>query len=248
MNAPAPHFWRQPACGIAIQPIVDLGASLRIRCGELLVRPGSPGQTVPGVLGELERSGQMAGFTLQLLDWASTSTRRLSVNVPPGMLCDEGFVDDVVAMAGSSMNLPFVEVIEDPVPNEFRLAEHLSLLRSKGFRIAFDDYADTEAHRRRLDLVPWSRVKIDRSLLHGERTALARATRRCSTVTSDIVVEGIETDHDIAVVESLGSVTLGQGFLIGPPEHVIDLSMHSRRSESPHHGAEVHINDSLVPI
>lgn len=226
--SPAPsQFWLQPACGIAIQPIVDLSASRRIRSGELLVRPTHPDRTVAGVLGDLERTGQMTDFTLGLLKWASASTRRLSVNVPPDVLCDDAFIEALIEMAPTARNLPFVEVIENPVAQEAELADRLTLLREHGYRIAFDDYADTPAHRSRLESAPWSRVKIDRSLL-GDRTALTRAARRCSAVTSDIVVEGVETQLDLHAVESLGTVGLVQGFFVGRPELVIDLSMHAR--------------------
>lgn len=225
--SPAPsQFWPQPACGIAIQPIVDLSASHRIRCGELLVRPTHPNKTVPEVLNDLERTGQMTDFTLGLLKWASASTRRLSVNVPPAVLCDEQFIEAVIELAATAQNLPFVEVIEDPVADEAALADQLVLLRRHGYRIAFDDYADTPAHRARLESAPWSRVKIDRSLL-GDRTALTKAARRCGAVTSDVVVEGVETQLDLNAVESLGSVGLVQGFFVGRPELVIDLSMHT---------------------
>lgn len=218
-----PPFWASPQCDLAMQPIVALTASFPIRCAEVLVRPRVNGVSVPGVLDELNQSGQMEHFTLALIDWAANSVRRLSVNVPPDILCRGSFVQELELLASRHAHLPFIEVIEDPVDDEAALISNLFRLRALGFRIAFDDYADTDAHRARLGAIPWNRVKLDRSLLK-DRQALTKAVRRCSAVTTELAIEGVESHTDLETITAIGDIPLAQGYLFGRPEVVIDIS------------------------
>ncbi len=98
----------------------------------------------------------------------------------------------------------------------------LRRLRNMGVRIALDDFGTGYSSLSYLQAFPLSKVKIDRSFLLGveaDRRAmkLLRGVARLSVeLGMSVVVEGVETQQQLAVLAAEKSVSEVQGFLFSP--------------------------------
>src|SRR6185295_15926308 len=97
----------------------------------------------------------------------------------------------------------------------------LDQLQDLGERISLDDLGTGYSSLSYLHSFPLNKVKIDRSFLHGVSTSsrsltLLRGVARLSTeLGMSVVVEGFETEEQLALVAREGNVEEVQGFLIG---------------------------------
>ncbi|MCY0151784.1 EAL domain-containing protein [Hoeflea alexandrii] len=96
----------------------------------------------------------------------------------------------------------------------------LSRLRSSGCKIALDDFGSGYSSFEYLDQLPLDKVKIDRSFIRKvphsitSREIVAAINGLCSKLNLRCVLEGVETDHEMAVLEEL-QPDLIQGYLFG---------------------------------
>src|SRR5262249_51634008 len=101
--------------------------------------------------------------------------------------------------------------------------ERLDELRKMGVRISLDDFGTGYSSLSYLQSYPLSKVKIDRSFLHGVGTStrplnlLHGVARLSADLGMSVVVEGIETQAQLDLVAREKSVQEVQGFLIGMP-------------------------------
>jgi EAL domain-containing protein (putative c-di-GMP-specific phosphodiesterase class I) len=99
----------------------------------------------------------------------------------------------------------------------------LEALRARGLRISLDDFGTGYSSLSYLLSFPLDRIKIDRSFAMGlgvqERAsvvvesvaAMSRKLGMC------VLIEGVETEKQLAMIEAFGTIAEVQGFLFSPP-------------------------------
>ena len=109
------------------------------------------------------------------------------------------------------------------------VTDTINRLREMGVRIAVDDFGTGYSTIVRLTEMPVDIVKLDRALVAGvsgdDPAAVGILSAAVALVTHaglEVVVEGIETDSELAVVRELGCRT-GQGFLFARPGPAADV-------------------------
>ena len=107
------------------------------------------------------------------------------------------------------------------------LLDRISLLRSKGFRIALDDFGVLSSNIFALSNLTVDIVKLDKFLVTGvhknlKNQHIIESLRSLSdSLSFELLAEGIETPTEAACLESLG-IVMHQGFLYGRPAPVLD--------------------------
>jgi EAL domain-containing protein (putative c-di-GMP-specific phosphodiesterase class I) len=144
----------------------------------------------------------------------------LAVNVGPLTIASPGFHE---LLGGADPKRVVVELTEQAEIRDYSiLNQAIATVRSIGARLAVDDTgAGVSSLAHILKLAPdW--IKLDRALTTGVDRDPVRRALAASLVTfadetgSLIVAEGIETEHELAVLQSLG-IRYGQGFYLRPP-------------------------------
>ena len=108
------------------------------------------------------------------------------------------------------------------------LLDRISLLKSKGFRIALDDFGVLSSNIFALSNLPVDIVKLDKFLVTGIRENLKNqriieSLRSLSdSLGFELLAEGIESPDEAACLEDLG-IVLHQGFLYGRPAPVTEF-------------------------
>ena len=221
------------------QPIVDL-ATGHFTGVEALVRWQHPtrGLLPPSAfIGLAEQTGAIVGIGSWVLETAAGQVRswqrrynlpelRLSVNVSLCQLDDAGFADhvgDVLARTGLEPGSLVLEVNESVLANPSGGAtSSLEHLRLRGVQVALDDFGSGHTMIGYMRQLPVDILKIDRSLVSGERAngtgdvllqAIVGLARRLGL---DVIPEGIEAPEQLARLQALGCPT-GQGFLLSRP-------------------------------
>ena len=222
------------ALNILYQPKVRLSTG-EIDGVEALVRwPTKSGPLVstPSLIYVAEKADLIDSLTIQILerglgaltDWAEHGVEvKLSINVSPRSLNNAGFVDDVLSVIGRYEVPPpriVFEVTEKAFSSNMILPlENLSRLGLKGFGISIDDFGTGHSSFERLNLVPFTELKLDKSFVisMGEdpqsyeivRSALQLGKR----LDVNVVAEGVESAEIWSALAKLGC-DLGQGFYV----------------------------------
>lgn len=209
----------------------------RVQGAEALARwvvPGQPPIPPASFIELAEREGLMPDLTLTILDkvlvrlntW-NASGRHLSVaiNLSPTSLGDKLLADAIIqrteAAQIDSHQIVF-EVTESAMMQESAALRTLLRLRLRGFGLAIDDYGTGFSSMQQLSQVPFSELKIDRSLVDGAhrrphlRTILESAIEMGHRLGMTTVAEGVETREDWALLRDLGC-NLCQGYLVSRP-------------------------------
>jgi diguanylate cyclase (GGDEF)-like protein len=119
----------------------------------------------------------------------------------------------------------------------------LEQLRAAGCRISLDDFGTGYSSLSYLHNFPLQKVKIDRSFLEGidadrPLTLLRGVARLSADLGMSVVVEGIETNEQLELISTDGTVTEAQGYLFSRPlpaariRQLLDAS-HGRRLAAP---------------
>lgn len=154
---------------------------------------------------------------------------RLSLNIPLALLQEPLLVERLCDACERHAFAPDALVLElterHTAPDPTALAAALHLLRAAGFRIAIDDAGPPLPHWRELVRLPFTGVKLDKSLVRGaERAADARAIVTAAHAASMMVIaEGIETVAIRDRMVGLGADYL-QGFLFARPMPAVSLA------------------------
>ncbi len=210
------------------------------RWAEILVRFDSPdlaGVPVGELVANAERSGAVTRLGTQVMRHAAALDQRLrrgglgldllSINLSVLQLQETSLADELAAIvrsAGGSPDSFAVELTESVAMSDARPARAvLEALGAQGFRIVIDDFgAGSIAMHRLLDL-PFDVLKIDRSLLRGttedaaRRTVLASAIRLGLDLDKLVIVAGVETQAQLAMVRDMGA-DVAQGFCVARPQ------------------------------
>jgi diguanylate cyclase (GGDEF)-like protein len=142
-----------------------------------------------------------------------------------------------------------IEITESSLLRNTQLTHDvLSQLSALGVRISLDDFGTGYSSLSYLHNFPLQKVKIDRSFLEGIDTdrplTLLRGVARLSAdLGMSVVVEGIETNEQLELISSDGTVTEAQGYLFSRPVPAVRVrqllnASHGRRSA----------DDSLVVV
>ncbi|WP_247272033.1 bifunctional diguanylate cyclase/phosphodiesterase [Qipengyuania sp. S6317L1] len=219
------------------QPIFDLRTSQMVSA-EALVRWNHPdGETLrPAEFFDvLERTHLVTSFNewcvAKVISYVGELHRRglplmIAANVAPQQLASLEYISLIrthLQRSDCPPELLQIEVTEDAAMREPALTvQNLHKLHDIGVTLAIDDFGVGYSNLARLTELPLSRLKIDRSLL----TSMDRKPSAFVLMQSIInlsnslgfhsVVEGIETDEQLAMVSAMGA-DLGQGFLLSKP-------------------------------
>jgi diguanylate cyclase (GGDEF)-like protein len=150
---------------------------------------------------------------------------RVAVNLSP-IQFRRGNVAHTIAEALAASRLPAgrleIEITESVFLNDTELTRHwLDELQEMGVRISLDDFGTGYSSLSYLHSYPLDKVKIDRSFLLGLGASqrplnlLHGVARLSADLGMSVVVEGVETEEQLALVAREGSVEEVQGFLFG---------------------------------
>ncbi|MCC5795332.1 MAG: EAL domain-containing protein [Chromatiales bacterium] len=154
----------------------------------------------------------------------------ISVNVSPAQLRAPGYnrrVAEILDRHGMQPRNLQLEVTESMLmQSSGDETAVLAELRATGVRTALDDFGTGYSSLSCLHQFPFDVLKIDRSFiseLHSERKEFIALVHAIISLAHNLgmecVAEGIETREQIAMLLTV-DCTLGQGYLLGPPERV----------------------------
>jgi diguanylate cyclase (GGDEF)-like protein len=149
-------------------------------------------------------------------------TLRLSVNVSVLQLRDESFSPQAEALVrryGLTPSSLELEITESFLMQSFEQAiQTVSDLRTKGFRIALDDFGKGYSSLSYLKVMPLDTLKIDKEFLDdvANRTLLGSIIQMGQLLNLQVVAEGIEDEQQLRFLEDQGCHVV-QGFLLSRP-------------------------------
>ena len=225
------------------QPILDLSTG-RVAAAEALARmfdqeqrPISPEVFVPLA----ERAGLIAALGdtvldktcrfLQQWDLPGAGVGHISVNLSV-LECLRGDVYERVRRAVSRHQVPpsqlSLEITESAAISSLeQMSRTMQPLVSSGFSFHLDDYGSGYSNLAALFNLPFTAIKLDRSLLSGSELVrsmvFGRMVELFHAAGFKVVCEGVETPEQDAFVRQAG-IDYGQGFLYShplPPEEFV---------------------------
>jgi diguanylate cyclase (GGDEF)-like protein len=233
----------------------------RIDCCEALSRWVHPekGSIPPNVFVQIaEEMGIVAGITRYMLNQACKDCASwpdpisVSVNLSAQDLRNNDIVTivtEALAAAGLEPSRLHLEVTESCLVDEFAMVRSiLSDLRSRGITIAIDDFGTGFSSLSYLDSLPIDTVKIDRSFVQDivedtRRFKLLRGIVNLSRELGlDIVVEGVETREQLALINKHSCADLIQGYVFSTPvpsQSILGMVESLTKKQSVHTGKNV---------
>lgn len=179
-----------------------------------------------------ERSGHIQKLTRILFHKGLTELARwphdisLSFNLSARDISDQAFVLSLlgqVMKSGLSPSRLEFEITETAVMSDLPTATTMiERLRSSGCKVALDDFGSGYSSFGYLDQLPLDKVKIDRSFIRKvphsttSREIVAGIIGLCRKLDLRCVLEGVETEDEMALLEALHP-DLIQGYLFGRP-------------------------------
>lgn len=227
------RLWYQPVVNIDDGNVTGWEALLRWeRAGLGLVNPNDfiPIAEETGLIVPIGRWVLREALT-QLAEWRSSYGNpdlRMGFNVSPRQLQDELLVPeiaDALANTGVPPANVAIELTETSLVDETSIeADRLDAIRRLGCDVFADDFGAGYASYAALRRLPFSGVKLDRSLIDGvsgEGSSSARAQVRSMIDMAHhlglkVIAEGIETSDQVTALTELGCRT-GQGYYFGKP-------------------------------
>jgi diguanylate cyclase (GGDEF)-like protein/PAS domain S-box-containing protein len=219
----------QPLVDLAERGVVGIEALLRWHHAEHGLIP--PDQFIPVA----ESTGAIVDLGRWVLDraladlhrWsARTPKLRINVNVAPRELLEPDYVDAVAAALGRHQISPerlTLELTESELEDDGHTSARLEALSQLGVRLAIDDFGSGQSSLARLQQLPVTQIKVDRSFLSTIDESSQHATLVRSMIELghalglQMVAEGIEREGQLEVLRTL-PCQLGQGFLFGRPQ------------------------------
>lgn len=217
-----------------VQPIFDLEQD-RIEGVEALIRWVKPDGEIllPGQFLDLMADSYKRGVRppLEEANVAAIGFSKLDPPIYCGWNISSKFLNNTVLPGadaewlkalfnGLPPEMTVFEIVESTVIENPEATKTLIIrLRSKGVRIALDDFGIGMSNLERLLEYPIDIVKIDRSfvqsLTRGSREGIMRGLVEMSkTMGFEIIAEGIETQNQLDLVRAAG-ITHAQGYFLG---------------------------------
>ncbi|MGA2124588.1 MAG: EAL domain-containing protein [Xanthobacteraceae bacterium] len=220
---------------IHYQPLYELKTRSISTCEALLRWPHrergmiSPAEFIP-VAEEMGLIVDLGRWVLQRACQECTrwpNRIRVAVNLSPVQFARGDVVADIheaLTMSGLPANRLEVEITESVLLLDTQATRAALLrLRDDGVRISLDDFGTGYSSLSYLHSLPLHKVKIDRSFLQGlgtdERswTLLHGVARLSAELGLSVVIEGVETEQQLALIAAEHSIDEVQGFLLGMP-------------------------------
>ena len=158
---------------------------------------------------------------------------RLSVNVSARQLQQTDLAHDVqgaMSVSGLNPSQLILEVTESTIVKDVKQASaQLAALRLLGVRVSIDDFGTGQSSLAQLQHLPVDELKIDRSFMEKLTDGPAGAAVAESVVklgralSLAVVVEGVETAEQVALLEEISSDPMLQGFFFAEPLTPPDL-------------------------
>ncbi len=220
---------------VVYQPMFSIDG-LRIDCVEALARwkHRQKGPISPQIFIKLaEEMGMVSAITEEVMLRACTDIAGLdnamavSVNLSVQDLKNSTVIDvvrsalDKSGLESSRLHLEVTEscFMEDPLV----VSRILHDLRAMGVAIAIDDFGTGYSSLSYLDNLPLDIVKIDRSFVHdivgnSRRLKVLRGTvSLLRELGHEIVIEGVETHEELALLKEYNCADYIQGYIFSPP-------------------------------
>jgi EAL domain-containing protein (putative c-di-GMP-specific phosphodiesterase class I) len=150
---------------------------------------------------------------------------RVAINLSSRQILDARFVDRVTGLLREH-RLPArcieIELTENVLQTGAPTIDILHQLRRHGVSIALDDFGIGYSSLASLELLPLTRVKLDRALIAGIHTsarsaAIAQAlVGLCHNIGLEVTAEGIECPEQLTLLMDLAPIHL-QGYLLARP-------------------------------
>ena len=179
-----------------------------------------------------ETTGLITKVTLTLLRKAMRAFRTwpeytsLSFNLSVHDVLDVAAIDEIlniVRRAGVDPSRICFEITETVMMGDIEKASvALQKIVDAGHDVALDDFGTGYSNFNYLHKLPISKIKIDRSFVRDISEAdksmqtIATLLQMSRSLNKDCVVEGVETEAELAAMRSLGARTI-QGFYFGRP-------------------------------
>lgn len=219
----------QPKVTVGERRVVGAEALLRWQDAEQGVIPPS------AIIPVAERHGLMEELTIAvyreavnaLAAWRDAGVDiSISVNLSTDNLISLGLPDllaDIAAAAGIDTRRIVLEITESGLMRNLAVSlEVIGRLRLKNFRLSIDDYGTGYSNLTKLQQLPITELKVDRSFVHTAdrnpvlHTILSSSTALGHSLNLSVVAEGVETPEVWSVLEALGCDEV-QGYLVAKP-------------------------------
>ena len=212
--------------------------TLEIGLVEALIRwRGADGRLI--LPGEFLAVAEESGLGIEIGDWVLRSAigaasqwhkgawpeARVAINVSPRQLADGKFADRVQELL-AEYELPArcieIELTESVLQTGPSTVAALKRLRAHGIAVALDDFGTGYSSLASLEVLPLTRIKLDRTLIQGidtsERLAvIAEAIiNMCQGLGLEITAEGVERPEQFAYLIRHRSMFI-QGYLLATP-------------------------------
>jgi EAL domain-containing protein (putative c-di-GMP-specific phosphodiesterase class I) len=218
------------------QPLANIRTG-HISSVEALIRWRHPqqGLVAPGAfIPFLESSQSMVPVTqwvvrtaiAQLGLWSAQGQELdLAINLSARNLWDDTLADTIIEAcrgAGVATSRIVLELTETAAIDRPDAASALSNLRLHGIRLAIDDFGTGYSSLAQLRNLPFSQIKIDRSLVtdcqqsHSAMQIISTVTDLARSLGLHCIAEGVETKSDFEAVGNFGCDE-AQGYLISRP-------------------------------
>jgi EAL domain-containing protein (putative c-di-GMP-specific phosphodiesterase class I) len=217
------------------QPKVDL-KSFAVDGAEGLVRARHPVHGIIAPAGFLPPAGDAAYWPLSrfvveraMADWDAFARQglhpKLSVNAPVSVINTPAFIALVRSVLPSDPTFPglTIEVTEDEVIRDTAWAREIAnQLKLYNIGLSIDDFGSAYASLSRLNDLPFTEVKIDRSFVLGCSSNQLKHSL-CRTIVdlahrfgAKVCAEGVETVEDLRTLIAM-KCDLAQGYLFAKP-------------------------------
>ena len=235
---------------LAYQPLVHLESAAVVSTEALLrwhhPRDGDipPDRFIPVA----EESGQIVALGRWVLDRSLADLKRwsprapeltLNVNVAPRELTEPDYVEAVagaLARHGIAARRLTLELTESEILDDEGTLDTLHALTELGVGLAIDDFGTGQSSLARLQRLPVTQVKLDRSFLatideSPQNATLVRSTIELGQALGlQMVAEGIERDGQLRMLRDnpyprgAAPAPLGQGYFFGRPQPAVAIA------------------------
>ena len=150
----------------------------------------------------------------------------VAVNVSARQLREPGLLERVIARvdaAGLPRGSIKIEITESQAMEPVLMQGFIALCHGHGVKVALDDFGTGYSHLTQMHLLPFDTIKIDqgfvRNMLDDTRSMaiVESIVAMAKSLDASIVVEGIESEAELAVLKRLGC-DYAQGWLVGKPQ------------------------------
>lgn len=235
------------------QPVYDLRGD-QVCSIEVLTRwsSSSEHQVSPTEIFHLaEVGGFISELTLKVIDKAIhhfliavdpvQNNLKLSINLSPKCLREDGFIDDVgylleknnIPARVLSFEIKEAAIIEDPHITR----EILDRIRAKGIGLTIDEFGAAYSNPSYMSNLPVTEVKLDQRIIANlsnayDRDAIRDVVQLCRARDIKLVVQGVENETAFEELETLGC-NFAQGHYLAEPVRAADFRLHRQRNRKP---------------